>query len=307
MALVSSYTCLRKQDANKAWRPFTDLRAIGLAVEQGHKQSKRKGLGTLTAEAFAEVGVSGPLQIYDGGRWRRAPSARLRLLPQDQNFTLELLHEQRAALTALGFNFFAVDMKAGGSTWDLVGDFGHDAYGVPGLVGVELKVFSDSGFEGKVARACDDLKSRSLTAVEGVLLLAARCARDGGGWARPQLTAKLYSESSGRWKTLGLASDSGRPARQGCSLKPKVRLQAVLGKMEWHTLPEVGGRAGLLKHFLEGLGLDALNPGKRAATFNRYLARDGRAERFVRARLPGGGKPAWVAPKTAYSVVHRSL
>jgi len=198
-----------------------------------------------------------------------------------------------------------VDFRAAGGYWDLLGDFVSEAYDVPGLVGVEVKAFSeDHRFEQKVNDACAALEVRlqGQSMVDGVLLLAARCRRQGRAWAKPQLVAKLYSPGLGQWRDLGAAS--GRPPRQGCSAKPKLSRQQVFQAMTWHgSLPGVRGQAGLLKHLLAALGLPAANADQRAATFNKKLEKAGHAGRLVQVQLPGGGRRAWVGSRAVLAAV----
>ena len=132
MALVCSYKDLRKEDGNNSFLNFEPLRAIGLALEQGFRQARQKGLNKLTADDLTEVKVSGTLQVREGGRWRNTDAATLRLLPRDAAFSLELLHSLRGRLTDIGFNYDAIDYNMGGVFWDLLGDFTHNRYNTPG-------------------------------------------------------------------------------------------------------------------------------------------------------------------------------
>ena len=84
---------------------YTPLRAIGLAVELAHKQARKKGSGALTCEDVQRVHLSGStLKVFEGGRWRKAASAYLELLPRDCAFTLDVFRAQRQLLFDLGLN-----------------------------------------------------------------------------------------------------------------------------------------------------------------------------------------------------------
>ena len=275
-----------------------------MALELGFKLARQRGLNRLTDDDFATVHVAGDLQVRDGTRWRNARASRLRLLPADASFALKLLRALRGFLAEVRFNYHQVDFRVAGVFWDLLGDFTSETYGVLGQVGVEVKAFTeDRNFEQKVADTCAELEAK-LQGVEGVLLLAARCKKQGREWAKPQLFAKLYNAGLGQRRDLGAAS--GRPARRrGFSPKqPKLTKHKVFQAMTWHgSLPGVRGQAGLLKHFLAALGLEGTNADKRAAVFNKRLEKAGHAGRLVQVRLPGGERPAWVGSRTVLASV----
>jgi len=72
MASVSRYNQLQKQNTDNTFSFFQPLRAIGLAVEEGHKAAKKYGLGLLTVRMCSEVRVTGALKVLDEtGKWRR--------------------------------------------------------------------------------------------------------------------------------------------------------------------------------------------------------------------------------------------
>ncbi|MCP4822991.1 MAG: hypothetical protein GY892_02630 [Shimia sp.] len=304
MALVRAYSDVRKREPDGTFVPFSAARAVGLALELGFKAGRRKGFGALANEDVAVVSVARHLQACDGegGRWRKAAAARLQLTPSDASFALELLRAMRRFLADSAFNYYGVDLKARRGFWDLLGDFAQPAHGVAGLVGVELKVLTDTR---RLQGACAALEAKVVeegASLSGAMLLAAVCRASGRGWAKPQLFCRLYNRSSQQWHDLGVTP--GPPVRQGCSKGPKLPLAKVFKTMAWHgSLRGVSGRAGVLKHFLEALGLNSTCPGQRAATFNKMLEEGGYTGRFVRKALPGGGKPAWVATQTVFSAV----
>ena len=72
MASVRRYDQLQKQNTDNTFSFFQPLRAIGLAVEEGHKAAKKWGLGDLKVGMCSEVRVTGALKVLDeNGRWRR--------------------------------------------------------------------------------------------------------------------------------------------------------------------------------------------------------------------------------------------
>jgi hypothetical protein len=75
------YGWVRKQDPGGEHRAFDALRAVGLAVEAGHKLARDGGLANLTS--IPDVRVAGNLQILDGGRWRAVRQLSLQLEKKD--------------------------------------------------------------------------------------------------------------------------------------------------------------------------------------------------------------------------------
>jgi hypothetical protein len=55
MPLVRQYSRVRKNDLHGKLQTFTPLRAVGLAVEEGHRFCKSYGLGRLSGAATGEL------------------------------------------------------------------------------------------------------------------------------------------------------------------------------------------------------------------------------------------------------------
>ena len=157
---VLSYASLRRQDPDGKWRLFTGLRAVGLAVEKGHKLCFSKGLGSVTTADLSTVRVGGALQQLDGGRWRSRGPVDLQLLGGDAMLAKTLLCKQRALLADLGLNIWAADEQMPGKLgfFDLLCDFSRvENFSVPGRLWVELKVFNAGRSNADVDAVKEDL------------------------------------------------------------------------------------------------------------------------------------------------------
>ena len=210
MASVGRYVDVRKQDKpGGLYRRFSAVRAVGLAVEEGHKVARQKGLGALRAEHLARVRVGGAVQVWDSGRWRSVPQCSLELGAPEQAFAKALVLQQRAYLADLQLNVWSVDvgMQATAGSFDLIGDFsGAQNWGANGKVWVELKVLSEGGFAAKVREAKEKMvvtldRERAEDAdLSAALLLVAKVAQDGGAWSCSGLVGSLWVSGGDAWQ-----------------------------------------------------------------------------------------------------------
>ena len=302
MVIVSCYSHLRKRDlGGKAFRVFTPLRAVGLSVEEGWKLSKTLGLASVTAEHLAQVRISGELLV----KGVKAKDCELQLQSRDASLSVTLLRAQRALLTDLKVNVWAVDQQdsGGGRTYDLLGDFGvaEQNWGVTGRVWVELKVYSEGTFEKWVAIEKQKLavdfskKNRADATLQGVMLLAASVPKASEGqWGIPKLQAMLKVSGAEEWVSL---SGGSRRVARGQAKGTKIALGKLWDKLEWHQ-GEGGERVALLAQLLEELNLRADHPGERAATLNVLLRQGNKKGRLVQTKLKlKSGKKPWVGTK----------
>ena len=306
MSLVTSYQALRKKNLNGRFLLFQPLRAVGLALETGWKLSRDKGSAAVCETDVGQVSVTGELQLLEGQRWRASSACTLQLQGVDSALALALLRKQRAFLADLGFNVWRVDWRPSGGTvtYDLLGDFSTARnHGVEGRLWVELKVFSDSSFGKEVDKTKAELaaalgleRQRDPT-LSGVMLLAARVSKAGRGrWGEPTLLATLLRSTDTNWLDL---SGVRRVARGQCRTT-KPSLKALWSKMEWFET-RAGDKVGLLKHFLSAMDVFNLQPGERAATYNKLLRQRGFQGRVFEARLANkAGRPPWVATKDTF-------
>ena len=305
MAFVSAYSHLRKQDASGSFQSFKALRAVGLAVELGHKAAREKGVASLSSADVAAVRVVGALQVLEGGRWRGARSCTLRLGSAEVALAKAVVQKQRTVLADLRLNIWSldVDMVRASGAFDMLGDFsGNRNFGISGKVWVELKVFSAGLFEAEVeqTKACLvttlGQQSKRVAGLGGVLLLAVKVERQGSTWSVLDYLASVRAVGDSRWQDV--AGRVKKVARGQSSCKPP--LAQVWGRMEWVTAGN-GEKVGLLKHFMMALGLKAEHPGQRAVTFNRLLQHAGHAGRIRERRVENrSGRKPWVATKDTY-------
>lgn len=309
MVLVTRYTHLRKRDPPKPFKPFTPLRAVGLSVELGWKLARDRGLGAVTSAALGKVLVAGDLRVQGVV----ATQCDLQLRAEDAELAKTLLRKQRALLTDLGFNVWAVDFWQPGCSkrLDLVGDFGlKNNFGIQGRVWVELKVVWEGQFAKTVREQktvlAEGLATESVRdpTLQGVLLLAAKVPRvSGGRWGAPSLHAMLLARGSGVWLDVA----GGRKAARGQVTGAKPPLAKVWPEMEWH-LTDNGQRVGLLKHFLGALRLPLKNAGQRAGTLNGLLRQSGKTGRLVEKKLQSKtGRKPWVASKDTFRDIYQCL
>ena len=236
---AACYSNLKRQDPDGKWRVFTALRAVGLAVESGHKLACTKGLGAVTTQDISSVRVSGALQQLDGERWRSRGPCDLQLATKDAELAKTLVWKQRGLLADLGVNVWAVDVRMPSKlgSFDLLCDFSRpENFSVPGRLWVELKVMGAS----RDAADVDDFKkdlSRTFVkltkldaSIGGVLLLLAKVEEmQGGTWGMPSLSAHLWQPGAQCWRCL-VAGGPKRVAR-GQSKGPKPSLAKVWENM----------------------------------------------------------------------------
>ena len=301
MLLVSCYSQLRKRDPLQSFRAFAPLRAVGLSVEKGWKLSKTLGPASITTEHVAQVRISGELLVQGV----QTQECNLQLRPCDAKLSVALLRAQRALLTDLKVNVWAVDQQdsGGGRTYDLLGDFGvaEQNWGVTGRVWVELKVYSEATFEKWVAKEKTQLavdfsnKHRADATLQGVMLLAAKVPKASEGqWGIPKLHAMLLVSGAEGW--VSVSGGSQRVAR-GQVKGPKIALASLWDKLEWHQ-SDGGERVAMFAQFLQELNLAANHPGQRAATVNGLMRQGNKKGRVVQARLKlKSGRPPWVGTK----------
>jgi len=316
MAFVSIYKHLRKLDQKKGeFVLFSNVRAIGLAVEVGWKAAKKKGLGNIETADVSHVTVtdtSGKLQVLEDARWRGLKACTLNLRPGDAAFAKLLVEKQRDLLGDMRLNIWDVEvaMKGGPGFFDLVGDFtGKKNYGVTGRVWVELKVFEAAAFSERVDAATDWLEevlpreARKDPHLGAVLLLAARVESDGGSWRLLNFFATLRLTGGSTW--LDVVGRVKRTPRGRSPLKPP--LSQVWEQLEWHKTSS-GEKVGLYKHFLEALNLKGSQPGARALTHNKLLAQSGHLGRVREEKLDSrSGRRPWVASKDTFRALHAIL
>ena len=313
MVLLTRYKHLRKADEDGTFSFFRPLRAVGLAVEAGHKAAQRKGLSRVTADDLAEVRVYGSLQVKDGERWRSAKKCNLQLKAAESELALAVVLKQRSLLSDLGINIWRVDaeMKCGTGSFDLLGDFsGSKRFGVDGKLWIELKVFDAAGSFNVLVLNTQNELSESLVRefardsnLGGVLLLAAKVEKQGATWKVLSFFASVCVAGQRQWQDL-----VGQVKRIGRGQSPcKPALAQVWDSMEWMTGAS-GEKVGLLKHFLAAMALCDKQPGERAIAFNSLLQQGGHAGRIRHERVETrGGRKPWVATKSTFRSLYPFL
>ena len=109
MGLRLKYALARKCDSDAAKHRVTPLRAVGLAVEAGHKLAKNVGLGHLESHGVSKVAVAGDLEIKPADAWQQAQKCTLKLEPEGDKFAVQLVLVQRNLMSHLGMNIWQVD------------------------------------------------------------------------------------------------------------------------------------------------------------------------------------------------------
>ena len=121
-----------------------------------------------------------------------------------------------------------------------------------------------------------------------------------GRGSPPALLCELL-QADGDWRALAGSDrvDRGQVAGE------KPTFAKVWSKMQ--KTVRVGGRSvKLLKHFLEALDLPVADAGKRAATFNKILAKSGSSGRLQQKNVPNiSGIPPWVGTKDVFRSVYK--
>lgn len=308
--LLTAYNTLRKADPQTmTHRQFFPLRAVGLAVELGHKLARQGGVGALLAEQLRTVRVCGDLQIYTAGEWRSARAAMLQLRPQDAQLALTIVKKHRALISDLGLNIWWPDVQRGAKALDLVADFSTiKNFGVAGKLWVELKIFGKAEFE----KRCEDARQTLLQEFGilqrrdgnfgGVILLAAQCESFGSVWGTPLLQAQLLSDPEGTWR------DMLRPrlVARGQVATAKPTFAQIWRRMQQHTAKRGGHSVKLLKHFLKELKLPATNANERVRTYNRMLRKVGLSKKLTSQHvLELSGKPPIVGGKAVFRELYK--
>ena len=319
MPSVSVYSHVRKQDHHGETKPFNALRAIGLAVEAGHKACKQKvALGRLGAEHMRTIRIAGAsTQVWESARqqWRAVRQCELVLSVPDVSLAVAAVKQQRAVLADLGINIDNPDkpLRGGGSA-DLYGEFsGPRDFGCQGKLWIEVKVMHDKGFDAKVAERKShlEIEYRRLRAqnplIEGVALLVTKAIKDGPGWQSPEICMELFLDDGGGWQTLA-GRALGKLPRGRANPMTKPSLQECLDQVEWLPHPQTNLTVGYLQDFLRALGLSSINPGRRAASFNKMLREAGSGEVVEQVKIANkSGRPPWVASRAALRCVYRAL
>lgn len=321
MPLVTKYSCVRKPNLVGELEIFNSLRAIGLAVEAGHKASQPPAgsLGRLTVDDCSKVHLTGPrLSIWeeDQERWRSVGGCDLRLRAADAEFAFQVVHQHRKVLGNLSINVWHLDqpMPRGFGYYDFLAEFaGARKHGCLGALWIEGKVLGEHGFEEKLEKNKKLLEEKLpkiaelAPAVEGVMILACKARQAGRGWQKPVIVAQLLLASGGSWKALA-GEAPAKILRGRCKPTSKPSLQKCFDKMEWVQHPDTGERVGYLADFLRELGMPHKSPGKRSVAFNRILASAGLEDRVDQVALPNkSGSPPWLASEAALSALYESL
>jgi hypothetical protein len=193
-----------------------------------------------------------------------------------------LLWSSSRSTSSLGLqiNTWYVDLfNAGvGKGLDLVGSFhGRAMQGVTGRLWVEVKVFSYTGFSGKVkiekAKVVQLLPKvqQKDQSIQAVMLYAARVEKTDGDWGKPLADVWLYTQGS--W--IDLSPSGGRVPTRGkvkATAKPSLtEVWAFMGCFVKYN--DTDPAAGQLGHFLQAFGLPAGSCGKRAASFLNKLTK----------------------------------
>jgi hypothetical protein len=319
MTFLTRYSHLKKKHDDRVKRPtklplaFTAVRAVGLAVELGHKLAKEQGLARTVAENLATITVTGPqLQVFVEGRWTDSRKCSLSLQPEDAKVARTILMMQRRFLADLQLNVWFVDLfnAATKKALDLVGDFsGSRNFGVLGRVWIELKTWSATGFERSLKDQRDYLPTvlsevqKRDKSIGAVLLLCAKVQKHDKTWETPSLIAMLYAHT---WQDISSCGKRKAPAGT-VKAAQKPSLQEIWSGMEWHIVP-AGPPVGLLVQFLSGLGLSDGNPGKRAGSFNRKLRLAGNPSRIKQVEFPNKpGSQPWCATRSTLRMIYNTL
>jgi len=322
MKTVSQYSSLKKWDAKACkYFLFHAVRAIGLAVELGHKAAYDIGRGNVSKDDLAQVTVVGDLQLFVDGEWQEAGRCRLNLRPQDIDLAYTVFLKQRRWLDDLGYNVYQVDLKKRNlCVLDLLGDLAEAASRillVTGKLWVELKVFNESSYassldkeQKKLKALLPRLRARS-PEIQTVMLLSCKVEKFmGGTFGSPRLAAQILTEH-GEWKDV-----MARHAKveRGNAPSPKMDLVGVFAQMTWHSPRDArgqivqGAKVALFSHFLQALKLAKGNAGKRAGTFNGKLAKiSGFIGRLKTMKLSKQGSKPYVGTKRVFRKLHQML
>ena len=297
------------------------MRAIGLAIELGHKAGLDKGRGAVTKEDLCKVQVGGAAQVWDSSGWCDVRKCKLSLRTQDSDLAFKVFLKQKRWLQDLGFNIYQADVRKAGAqcTLDLVGDLSEAAasrLGLTGKVWVELVCFKEENYWSSVGKEVERLEEllpkvrRSDPNIQAVMLLSCKVERIGNQrLGNPRLEAKIWT-GDGEWQHV-----AARLARadRGFAPSPKLDLVAVFSQLTWHNPRNSrgkivkGAKVALLNHFLKNLKLSKGNVGKTTLSFNKKLAKSGFSGRLKRMQLTRQGSRPYVATKRVLRKVYEML
>ena len=308
--VVTKYSDVEKLDRRSGqYEKFFPLRIVGLAYELGHKLAHEKGLWAVTWEDLRYVNVSGTVRVRENNRWRAARSQVVQMQKEDAMLAHALLRKQLAIVcNDLRLNVCEVDVKSATGSLDLVGYFTtKQCYECQGRLWVELKAFGWKSFAKRFQEAQGELLQRfgqeesKDASLCGVLLLAAKVQKAGGGWGKPNMVAGLWRKGDEDWHIL--SGENPRKGRGRCKGEKKT-LREILEGMEW-VKSDDGEKVGYLRHFLRELGLRYDHADERVLTFNQHLRSLGRPDKIEQKTIPGRcGKPPYVGSKATFRVLY---
>ncbi len=317
MTLIPKYEWLKKRNPKGKMQLFEPLRAVGLAIEKGHKASLDKGLSNVEVSDVDTVKITGKLEGWDGASWQDLKTCFLSLRPQDSALALEAIQKQREYFQDLGYNYHKVDFRLPGSrvSLDLLGDFSPLAapsLQACGKVWVELKAFDSDRFdkkEGEEETKLKQLLPRVMQAdsnIQGVRLVCSRMEKAGHGHYKfAGIQSKLLA--AGAENFVRVEGTKQFVSRGFAASKPD--LVTTFSKLEWHTpvsQAHSGTKVALLADLLKVLKQPPGTPGKRAQAFNKRLK--GPASRRLRTlKLAKAGQKPWVGTKAVMRKVYKML
>ena len=268
----------------------------------------------MTPEASARL--SGDLRVKTGERFRAASHCTLQVAGPEAKLAVQICKRQRSWLHDLGVNIWNVDKPTGVrgcGSFDLECDVSMQSASMPvqGKLWVELKVFGAKGCKAKMANLEKALVEQLQQVharhehMSSVLLLVAKVSKTSRtGWGAPQLLAKLFTLTSGQW--VDLTAAGVRVGKGQVPVASKLPVSFLWPKIEFHRIS--GSSKGLFKHFLQGLGLPTDSPGKRAASLNKALQKEGVRGRLVRHKIPNRpGKAVWMGTKTVFKALYKKV
>ena len=316
MPLIRHYSHVKKPWKDGTWEAFFPVRVLGLCLEKAYKTSSEKGLGCLTLEDLATVELSGDLKVKAGATFRTVEECTLKVAEQDASLALQICKKQRAWLHDLGVNVWKVDkpMGHGMGSFDLLCDSSQKSSLLSiqhGMLWVELKVLAAKTCRERMAKIEPELEaklekvSRKHEHIRAVLLLVSEVSKASRTqWGKPKLLAKLFTLSTGQWQDVSSSGVRVGKGQVAAASKPPVSI--LWPKMEFF---KVSGKVqGLFKHFLQAMGLASHSPGKRAATLNKALKKQGVKGKLVQKRIPNRpGKPVWMGTKSVLKALHKKV
>ena len=223
-----------------------------------------------------------------------------------------LLRKQLAMLcNDLRLNICAPDVASATGSLDLVGYLTtKQCYECQGRIWVELKAFGGKSFAKKFKEVQDELRQRfeqeesQDASLCGVLLLAAKVQKAGGGWGQPSMVSGLWRKGDDDW--LILSGENPRKGRGRCKGEKKT-LREILEGMEW-VKDDDGNKVGYLRHFLREVGLNFGHTDERVLTFKQHLKAVGHPDKIEQKTIPGRcGKPPYVGSKATFRILYDAV